>query len=44
MKFFSLCFARNDDNIHRNVSGLNAVIVLEIALGHKYRWHATTKQ
>ena len=26
-----------------NVSRLNAIIVKEITLGHKYRWHATTE-
>ena len=32
------------NNIDRYVSRINGIIVKEIALGHKFRWHATNYQ
>ena len=32
------------NSILRYISRLNTIIVKEITLGYKYRWHATTKQ
>ena len=33
----------NKTNIQGYISRLNTIIVKEITLGHKHRWHATTK-
>ena len=30
------------NNIQRYISRLNTIAVMEITLGHKYRWYATT--